>query len=352
MRQVCYAVAALHVLLVVGGSVVGCGSANTLSPSHVPPSGSANGAGNMSVPMLDAWWDSSSAGLRIEYGVAGSASQGPPLYNDGTYSGATACVRKRIALLTTASGSLFLAQLPQGAPQLITNQGVTKAQITFSPSCDSALAFASGNPNALLIQGLLSAPKSSNVLLPENISAIVASDSGSILISVPQADGSAELQLMTSGGSAFQPFAAVSKFGGMAFMPGSDMVLFADGGSNNLVQASATGPKSGPLQIAGSADGISRPLAIGVSADGHTVAIANGLGSAIVRIDLLQHLPSSQAKCACSPAELQAMGGNAAFRLNEPGSGTVWAFDGDAPTPRIVFVPSASSSAKAQVAKR
>lgn len=351
VRRLRYAVARLYVLLFVGVFVAGCGSVNH-NRSLTPSSGPANNAGGMSVPMLDGWWDSGAGGLRIEYGLAGSASQGAPIYNDGSYSGAAVCARKRIALLTTASGSLYVTQLPEGVPQLIVNDGVGKAQIAFSPSCAAAVAFASGDAKAFLIEGLFTAPKAVAVSLPVNASATAVADSGSLLVSVPQTDGSAALELMTAAESAFQPLTVVSKFGGMAFVPGSDAVMFADAGSNSVMQASGIGTQASVIPIASSADGISHPLAINVSADGHTLAVANGVGAGVVRIDLSRHAPASQVKCACAPAQLKAMGSNAAFRLNEPGAGTVWAFDADAQTPRIVFVPSAEAASKAQGAKR
>lgn len=340
MNQAPYTIPAVSALLLVAISVTGCGTISPSPQTQVPSRTTVSSSSDISVPMLDAWWDSTSGGLRIEYGIAGSALQGPPSFNDGTYSGAAACVRKGIALLTTTSGTLALAQLPLGVPQPMAVQSIPKAQIAFSPSCAVAVAFAPGNSSALLVQGLLKTPQSSAVTLPANTSAVAVADSGSILVSVPQTDGSAALQWMSPGNAVVQPVAALSKFGGMTFVPGSDTALFADAGNNSLVQASNLGGNLNLVQVAGTGDGISHPLAVGVSTDGHTAAVANGAGSAIVRIDLSHQSPPAQVTCQCSPSELKPMGGNAGFRLNEPGSGTVWAFDADAAKPRVVFLPS------------
>lgn len=340
----------VFIFLVIAAALAGCG-VNAPYSTRTLPTPESDSKGNMSVPILDAWWDSASGGLRVEYGVAGSALQGPPSYNDGTYSGAAACVRRGIALLTTTSGTLALVQLPQGAPQLITGQIPKAAQIAFSPSCAAAVAFASGNSSGLLVQGLLKVPQSSEVTLPATTSAMAVADSGSILISVPQTDGSAALEWMSRGNGVFQPIVALSKFGGMTLAPGSDTALFADAGKNSLTQASNLGGNLSLVQVAGIGDGISHPVAVGVSADGQIAAVANGVGSSIVRIDLSRKSPATQATCQCSPVELKPTGSNAGFRLNEPGSGTVWAFDANTVSPRIVFLPSAQGAVTAQGAQ-
>lgn len=341
MRQALHAYVAVLLALLVALSVAGCGSAGSSLQVQPQPAPTANASTRMSLPILDAWWDSASAGLRVEYGVPGAAWQGPSLYNDGVYSGAAACARKGIALLTAASGAVSLVKLPQGVPQIVAPARIPKAQIVFSPSCAAALMYGSGGGSALLVQGLLTAPRSTTLTLPGNSVAVAVSDSGAILASVPQPDGSAAIQLIASGGANCQSVAVVSKFGGMTFMPGSDAALFADAGSNTLTESSGACGKTSLVQIAGAADGISQPVAVGISADGRTAAVANGVGSNIVRVDLSHQLPSVLAPCQCSPAELKPLGNRAGFRLNEPGSGVVWAFDGDSAKPRTVFLPAA-----------
>jgi hypothetical protein len=90
-------------------------------------------------------------------------------------------------------------------------------------------------------------------------------------------------------------------------------------------------------------------VALAVSADGHAAAVANQAGT-IVRIDLSGQTSPERTTCACSPTELQPLAGNLVFRLNEAGTGTVWAYDGDAPRPRVVFIPTDQPATRASAA--
>jgi hypothetical protein len=291
-------------------------------------------------PLLGAWWDSNQNGLRPVYGVAGAAYQGAATYSDGSYSGAAACMRKNVALLTTSSGALFSVNLPQGKPLLISGNGIPKASIAFSPSCTSSLVYAPGSSQALVIQALLSTPTMTSVTLPTAVSAAIIADSGSILVEIPGADGSAAIQLLASGTNSLQPVTTLSKFGGMAFLPGSDTALLADATMNNVIEASHLTANLSLSSIASATDGVSKPLAVAISADGNLAAVANNNGSSVLRLDLSGQSAPIKTACNCSPSELEPLAGNFAFQLNEAGSGTVWAFDGNGSKPRVFFIPS------------
>jgi len=188
--------------------------------------------------------------------------------------------------------------------------------------------------------------------LPSGSSFMAVSDAGSILASALRPDGSVAVQLLTNGGTSFETVTTLSKFGGMAFLPGKEAVLMADAGTNSVLEASQMSGNMSLAQIAGPGDGVSQPLAVGISADGHSAAIANTKNSTIIRIDLSGQSSATRTTCGCSPTELIPLAGNLAFRLNDAGSGTVWAFDGDAPTPRVVFIPSDEVANNAQSTSR
>lgn len=302
--------------------------------------------------MVSAWWDSGRNGLRVIYGVLGAAQQGPPAYADGTFSGAAVCMRKGIALLTTPSGALSSASLPQGRPVVISNSGIPNATIVFSPSCTSSLAYAPNRSKALLVQGLLSTPKISQVALPAGTSAAVVSDTGAILVDVLGTEGSAVIKVLAPGSVTAQPIAVLSRFGGMAFLPGADSALLADAGANTVLEASHVAGNLSLAQIAGEGDGVANPVAVAASADGRWVAVANGTGLSVLRLDLTGQTAPRHAVCRCSPTQLEPLAGNAAFRLTEPGSGTVWAFDGNGSAPRVVFLPAEQAAGAAQGAHR
>lgn len=325
----------LGLLMLVLG-IAGCGSTRVPAYSGTAGGTSANIA---SGPILGSWWDSSAGGLRNVYGVTGAAYQGQAVYNDGEYAGAGVCMRADIALLTTASGTLYLTDLRQGIPVQLTSRGIPKAQIVFSPSCTSALAYRSGAAGALLLKGLLSSSRTAAaVTIPASASSAAVSDSGSILAVAPLASGASTVEFLASGGSAFETVAQLAQFGGMAFLPGSDAALLADAEKNTIREASQIGAGPSFTQIAGAAAGVAHPVAVAVSADGHAAAVALQSGG-ILRIDLSGQAAPVETACQCSPSELQPLAGNLVFRLNEAGSGTVWAYDGDARRQRIVFIP-------------
>jgi hypothetical protein len=289
-------------------------------------------------PLLGAWWDPNNNGLRTIYGVAGTAYQGAPAFADGSFSGGAACMRQRIALLTTSSGSVYSVALPQGQPLEVSSSGIRNASIVFSPSCTAALVYAPGGSAVLLLQGLLSTPTGTQMNLPAANSAAAIADSGAILIALPAANGTA-IQLLAGGASAPQLVTVLGRFGGMTFLPGVDAALFADASANTVIEASHLTSKLSLATLAGATEGISQPTAVAVSADGHLAAVANAGGSSVIRLDLSGKSAPVKTTCQCSPTELLPLAGNFAFRLNEPGSGTVWAFDGNGTSPRVVFIP-------------
>lgn len=351
MRQMSNKVLRTILCAAVALQVVACGSNRTATPvsGGNPLSASKNAA---SGPLLGAWWDSSHKGLRTVYGVVGAAYQGAPTFSDGTYTSAAACMRKNIALLTTGTGALYSVTLPQGNPFLISSSGILKASIVFSPSCTSSLVFAPGNSAALLVQGLLSTPSVTPISLPPSTAAAAVGDTGLILLAATAADGTSSIQLLGGAGASPQPITILTKFGGMSFLPGTDSALLADSSANTVVEASHLTSGLSLASLAGAADGVSKPSAVAVSADGTLAAIANNGGSSVLRLDLSGQSMPIKTVCKCSPTELEPLAGNLAFRLNEPGSGTLWAFDGNGPQPRVLFIPSDQTTVSAQGASR
>ncbi|MGB0124880.1 MAG: hypothetical protein WBP63_15675, partial [Silvibacterium sp.] len=164
----------------------------------------------------------------------------------------------------------------------------------------------------------------------------------------PQADGSVAIQLLTGGSSTLHPIAVLSKLGGLAFLPGADTALLADAGVSTVTEASQIAGNLSLAQVAGPSQGIAQPGAIAASADGHTAVVANQNNSTIVKIDLSGQTATVQSVCHCTPSELAPLAGNLVFRLNEAGSGTVWAYDGDSTTPRFAFIPTDQTASATQ----
>jgi len=331
LRAIVFSAAVLH--------LVACGSSRT--STSTPPAGSpvTAGANAASGPLLGAWWDANHKSLRTVYGVAGAAHQGTPTFSDGSYSGAATCMRKNIALLTTPSGSIYSVALPHGEPVAVSSMAISKASIAFSPSCTSSLVYTLGSTAAVLVQGLLSTPVGTPMILPAGGSAAAIADSGAILIAAPGSNGATSIRFLASGTSSFQPVTVLAKYGGMAFLPGADTAVLADASANTIVEASHLGGSVSLTSLATEADGVGSPASVAVSADGRLAAIANNNGASVLRLDLSRQSPPIKTVCHCWPTELEPLAGNFIFRVNEPGSGTVWAFDGDSLQPRMFFIP-------------
>jgi hypothetical protein len=322
-------------------SLIGCGvTAPTLS-STSSPSGTAKVATVASGPTLGYLWDPAAGGLRVVYGLPGAAHEGAATYDSGTFSGATVCSPKSFALLLAKTGSVSLTSLPVGEPAQVAAKLSATQQVLLSPSCSSALIYAPDAANGFLIQGLPSKPQTTQILLSASGSILGAAvaDSGSVLVATVGADGSAIIQAIASGSKSANSVGVLSKYGGMVFLPQSDKALLADAAKNVVILASQITGNISLAPIAGSVDGVSQPVAVASSADGLTAVVANSSGPAILRIDLSQQTSPVKIACNCSPSELVPLSGNLVFRLNEPGTGTVWAFDGDSSTSRTVFLP-------------
>jgi hypothetical protein len=341
MRQKTYSVLRAFLFAAAALHLAACASAPTSTPTS-PTGGTPLSASNTAAsgPLLGSWWDSNTKALHNVYGVLGAAHQGAPTLSDGSYSSAAACARKSFALLTTPSGSLFSVALPQGEPVAIASNANPKATIVFSPSCLTSLVYAPGSSAALLVRGLPSNPVVAGVTLPAGTSSAAIADSGSILAAVSVADGTTAIQLLANGTNAAQPVTILSKFGGMAFVPAADTAILADASANTVVEASHLTSNMSLASLASGTDGVSNPAAVAISADGRLAAVANAKGSSVLRLDLSGQSAPVKTVCRCSPAELVPLAGNFAFRLNEPGSGTVWAFDGNGSQPRVLFIPS------------
>lgn len=336
-------------ILFIGGAL-GCGT-----PAGGPPApGSA--AGNfspnqpVSAPLIGYVWDQSASGLRPILGVSGAASLGNLLYADNSYTGAVVSVRRQYALLTNAKGQIALTSLPNGEPQYLMDRLSNNQQTTVSPSGNAALIYARDLSTVTLIQGLPAKPTLQTINLPPSLTVNLAAvnDSGLMLIATTQADGTTAIRSLTPA-SASASIVTVSQLGALDFIPRSTSALIADSGQNVVSLATGLGDTPRISRVAGAADGIAQPLAVAASADGHWAVIANRQGSAIVRVDLTNKVPATKLECGCLPAALIRLAGNGVFRLTELGTGSVPVFDGDAPSPRIVFIPGIPGAASQRI---
>jgi hypothetical protein len=300
-------------------------------------------------PVLGYVWDQKASGLRPILGVPGAAQFGSPIYGGAGYNSATACPDKKYALLTNSSGQASMAPLPSGVPVQIADHLSTKERIAISPSCSAALLYAPGASSAILVLGLPAKPKVQTLDLSQAglVTAAAVSDTGLVLAASSQTAGGIAVQAISADGTASQ-VTAVAGLGGMTFLPSAQNALIADAGRNTILLASNLPGSTTLNQVATTADGISQPLAVASSADGRWLIVANQNGAAVLRLDLTRQSASDQVACSgCTASKLTPLGGNSSFLLSDVGSGPIWTFDGDSPSPRIVFIPAIKSASAA-----
>lgn len=330
--------------------VIGCGSmpANSPTPS-MPSSNSATGSNAATGPILGYAWDQKAAGLRPVLGVPGAAQFGTPIYGGASYNGALACTGAKYVLLTNSSGQASLAPLPQGVPVQIADHLSAKEQIAISPSCSAAVFYAPGFSTATLVLGLPTTPKAQTLDLSQAglVTTAIVSDSGLVLAG-SGATGGTNVTAVSPDGTATQ-VTTVAGLGGMAFLPSSQNALIGDAGRSTVWLASNLPASISLSRVATAADGVAQPTAIASSSDGRWLIVANQKG-AVLRLDLTRRSAPAVVTCSsCTSMKLIPLTGNSSFLLSDLTSGPIWTFDGDSPSPRVVFIPAIKSSSTAGV---
>jgi len=332
---------------------IGCGTTSVNPPSPSLPSSTATAANNVAAgAVLGYAWDSTAAGLRPILGVPGAAQFGSPIYGGASYNNARACMEKKYALLTNSSGQASLAPLPSGVPVQIADHLSAKEQIAISPSCSAALLYAPGTSIATLVLGLPGSPKAQSLDLSQAgaITSAVVSDSGLVLVASGQSASGINVEAVSSDGTTMQ-VTAVTGLAGMAFLPASQNALIGDAGRSTIWLASNLPASTSLNRVATSSDGVAQPTAIASSSDGRWLIVANQNGASILRVDLTRQSATSQVACSCTATRLARLNGNSTFLLSDLSTGPLWTFDGDSPSPRILFIPAVRSSNVAGVAR-
>lgn len=320
--------------------IIGCGTMPTSFPSASLPTNSTATNKFTTGPILGYAWDGVVQGLRPILGVPGAAQFGSPVFAGSGYNNGRACVARKYALLTNSSGQAFVAALPSGTPLQIAEHLAAKAQIAISPSCTAALFYAPGTSSATLVLGLPQSAKVQSLDISHTGGVIAAnvSDTGLILVASAQANQGTTVQAISADGTVTQ-VAVLAGLGGMAFLPTGQDALIGDSGRSTIWLASNLPSNSALNRVAATADGVTQPTSVGASRDGRWLIVANQDGT-ILRIDLSRQTAPSKVVCSsCTATKLIPLNSNSTFLLSDATSGPIWTFDGDSPSPRIVFIP-------------
>jgi len=331
-------------------TLAGCGSGTTgtslSSPAKTPsqtPSATSLG------PQLGYIWSNTAQTLRPVLGVPGSTQLGQSVVSANLYANAAASPISNLAVLQETDGALDLIALPSGTPTRLSAQVAPGAEVRFSPNGANAIAFVPGSTAVALLTSLATTPQAASVTFSAAIAEAAVSDNATIAASL---QGGA-IRTISSTGTANQA-GTVATLGGLAFLSGSDDLLFADAAANTatIVRNSSSAPSP---SIVPSANLLKSPAGAGVTRDGRYVVIANGGDPSIVRLDLTAQTAPQRLPCACQPALVAPMLGTGIFRLTSADTGPNWIIDASATTPRVLFIPAITPltpATTAQEAKR
>jgi len=210
--------------------------------------------------------------------------------------------------------------------------------MVLSPTGSAAILY---RTNDGLLQVLTGLPDS-----PQLLREIPCATLGGVLTSVAVADDGQTVLAAVANNLVLIPADGIPRplpldgpVSAMAFRPRTHDAIVAIPQNNqvSLILHAADIPE---IQLlAGPDDGILQPLAVAFSLDGLRALIADSGGN-LVQLDL-SGTPPQSLSCQCKIAGLHRLAGSSVFRLTDPSLGPLIVFDGDAPQPRIVFVPAA-----------
>jgi len=284
-------------------------------------------------PQLGYLWNAADQTLRPVLGVPGSSLLGQSVTAAGLYSNGAASARSAIALLQSADGSLSSLALPSGTAQLVAGASFNgNAQIVFSPSGTGAVLFLPGATSLLLITGLGTTPQVQTLATPAGLLSAAVSDTGQVASA--SGSGPIAVALLTGNRGAM---GALSGFGGLNFLPGGDDLLLADSATDviTVIRHSSSAPAAQTY----TSSSIQGPVAVASSLDGKWAVVANGADPSVVRLNLSGATSPLRIACACQPALLAPLRGNAVFSLMPLDTTPNWVVDASASTPRTVFIP-------------
>lgn len=287
-------------------------------------------------PKLGYAWNQADKTLRPIIGIPGAAQFGESVTPAAAYESGAAEPAGTYALMLGDSQSLYRISLPDGAATPLSGKATTGSRIVFAPSGAYAFIFALGSMGGTVVSGTASAPQLRAVTFTSAATDAAVSDSGTVAVALRSATGSPIQVTPASGNPVILP--ALKACGGLGFIAGSDDLLMADAGLNELwrVHAASTAPTTAPVATAGL---LKTPLSVAASRSGHWAVIANSADSSAVRVDLTGALPPQRTACNCQPSTVAQLAGDGAFRLTALQTGPVWISDASRSSFPVLFIP-------------
>jgi hypothetical protein len=288
--------------------------------------------GEIGGPALGLVFDGDTAAVRALTGIPAAATLGPAVADAAGLRNVIVSARRGYAIGIDAAGAAMLVT-PTGRTAIA---GAGAARIALSASGSAAAVYRSEG-SVDVVAGLPEAPRVlRSVAMAGAPDALAVSDDGSAVIALTRERRGWDTVSWIGADGTATPMYRARRIEGIAFLEGSGAALVAEPQAVKLV-----GPGFGAQALA---DGLEGVVAAAASADGRRIAITMRSGEVAV-LDRASGTRVS-AICSCAPAALDALRGNAVFRLNETGNGPLWLLDADGPQPRILFVAAPAGGAQ------
>lgn len=275
-------------------------------------------------PVLGVVFDETSAAIRPLSGVPGAASLGEPLFRAEGLRGVVASASGNYAIGIDAAGGVVL-MTPNGR-RMLPITGATRVYI--SSRGGSAAVYRAQAGAVDVVGGLPDAPRvDRTVAMDVEPAGLAVSEDGAAVVALTRRTRNADA-VSWIGRDGVSTVVHQARRIESVWLIDSSTALIAEPRAVKLVS-----PAFGAQTVA---DGVAGILGAAASTDGAKIAIALRSGAVI-----LQDRASGARTvlpCACNPAELVPVKGNAVFRLNKPGRGPLWLLDADSPSPRVTFV--------------
>ncbi|MGP8244696.1 MAG: hypothetical protein ACLQVN_09280 [Bryobacteraceae bacterium] len=300
--------------------------------------------GQLSGPVAGYVYDRAASALRPVRGVPGATTLGDPLALGIAPEAGFVAPRQDLAVLVSTGGATHWYSLSGNAATEVAAPGpiATPEWVVFSPS-GTAAALVAGR-SVQVVTGLPGSPALAGSVRLEPAAVtrgpgrrtgggrLAVSDDGAWLL---LASGNGlRLAAVGGGSSTLMP---IGRSAAVAFSPASHDAAVASDGVLTWIHDAAGGASQ---QVVGQSSALAKVVGVAFSADGAALYAANAAGL-VLGYDLAAGTGVEQSSGAAATA-MEPMG--AFFRLNEAGAGPLWLVDPNAGSPRVFFVPPASTS--------
>jgi hypothetical protein len=288
-------------------------------------------------------FDPEARGLRPLLGIPGASIFGKTVGLNVDLAEAIVAPARDHALAITRDSELVEIRQLSGTPAVrpvLREKSVIDA-MRLSPMGGEAILYRRASNSYQLVTNLPGAPVAGEEFdLPRfhgSLTALALADGGRAALAGFSDGESGAIYLLSSSG---QPsfIAGARHPSSLTFLSHSHDALVADKADDKIYLLRNVTGNVATLLIADHREGVDQPVAVEASRDGRQMFAANARSKTILSVELANGAHALHS-CHCVPTTLGHLKGNALYRITEPSKGPMWLFDGDAPQPRVVFVP-------------